>query len=136
MKFSRKSSVGSVIPTSSMADIAFLLLIFFMVTTVFKIYHGLDVLLPRAEATQKIETKKHLTHIWVNTRGEISIDDMIVKVPMVYPVVLEKMRDNPRIIVSLKTDTNARYGVLADVMEELKRAQALRVNFATDRETK
>ena len=136
MKFSRKSSVGSVIPTSSMADIAFLLLIFFMVTTVFKIYHGLDVLLPRAEATQKIETKKHLCHIWVNTRGEVSVDDMIVQVPMVYPVVLEKMRDNPRIIVSMKADQNARYGVLSNVMEELKRAQALRVNFATDRESK
>ena len=136
MKFERKSNVGSVIPTSSMADIAFLLLIFFMVTTVFKIYSGLDVLLPRAEATQKIETKKHLCHIWVNTRGEISIDDMIVKVPMVYPVVLEKMSDNPRIIISLKADQNAQYGTLSDVMEELKRAQALRVNFATDRERK
>jgi biopolymer transport protein ExbD len=136
MKFERKSNVGSVIPTSSMADIAFLLLIFFMVTTVFKIYSGLEVLLPRAEATQKIETKKHLCHIWVNNRGEISIDDMIVKVPLVYPVVLEKMRDNPRIIVSLKADRNAQYGTLSDVMEELKRAQALRVNFATDRERK
>lgn len=136
MKFERKSNVGSAIPTSSMADIAFLLLIFFMVTTVFKIYSGLEVLLPRAEATQKIETKKHLCHIWVNTRGEISIDDMMVKVPMVYPVVLEKMRDNPRIIISLKADQNAQYGTLSDVMEELKRAQALRVNFATDRERK
>jgi biopolymer transport protein ExbD len=136
MKFQRKSNVGSVIPTSSMADIAFLLLIFFMVTTVFKIYSGLEVLLPRAEATQKIETKKHLCHIWVNNRGEISIDDMIVKVPMVYPVVLEKMRENPRLIISLKADRNAQYGILSDVMEELKRAQALRVNFATDRERK
>lgn len=136
MKFSRKSKIGSVIPTSSMADIAFLLLIFFMVTTVFKIYHGLDVLLPRAEATQKIETKRNLCHIWVDTKGKISIDDMLVEVPLVYPVVLEKMRDNPRIIVSLKADKNAKYGILSDVMEELKRAQALRVNFATDREIK
>jgi biopolymer transport protein ExbD len=136
MKFARKSSVGSTIPTSSMADIAFLLLIFFMVTTVFKIYHGLDILLPRAEATQKIETKKHLSHIWVNAAGEVSIDDMLVKVPMVYPVVLEKMRDNPRIIISLKADKNAQYGKLSNVLEELKRAQALRVNFATDKERK
>ncbi len=134
MKFARKSKIGELIPTSSMADIAFLLLIFFMVTTVFRVYHGLDVLLPRAEATQKIETKRNLCHIWVNTRGQVSIDDMLVQVPMVYPVVLEKMRDNPRIIISLKADKKARYGVLSDVMEELKRAQALRINFATDRE--
>ncbi|KPL18036.1 MAG: hypothetical protein AMJ92_09790 [candidate division Zixibacteria bacterium SM23_81] len=136
MKFLRKSKIRELIPTSSMADIAFLLLIFFMVTTVFRIYHGLDVLLPRAEATQKIETKRNLCHVWVNTKGQISIDDMLVEVPLVYPVVLEKMRDNPRIIVSLKADQNARFGVLSDVMEELKRAQALRVNFATDREMK
>lgn len=134
MKFSRKSKIGSVIPTASMADIAFLLLVFFMVTTVFRVYHGLDVLLPRAEATQKIETKKHICHIWVTTRGQISIDDMLVEVPLVYPVVLEKMRDNPRIIISLKADKKVRYGILADMMEELKRAQALRINFATDRE--
>ena len=136
MKFLRKSKIRELIPTSSMADIAFLLLIFFMVTTVFRIYHGLDVLLPRAEATQKIETKRNLCHVWVNTKGQISIDAMLVEVPLVYPVVLEKMRDNPRIIVSLKADQNARFGVLSDVMEELKRAQALRVNFATDREMK
>lgn len=136
MKFSRKSKLKELIPTSSMADIAFLLLIFFMVTTVFRVYHGLDVLLPRAEATQKIETKRNLCHVWVDTKGKISIDDMLVEVPLVYPVVLEKMRDNPRIIISMKADQNARYGVLADVMEELKRAQALRINFATDREVK
>jgi biopolymer transport protein ExbD len=136
MKFTRKSQLKELIPTSSMADIAFLLLIFFMVTTVFRVYHGLDVLLPRAEATQKIETKRNLCHVWVDTRGQISIDDMLVEVPLVYPVVLEKMRDNPRIIISMKADKQARYGVLADVMEELKRAQALRINFATDREVK
>ena len=136
MKFSRKSKIRELIPTSSMADIAFLLLIFFMVTTVFRIYHGLDVLLPRAQATQKIETKRNLCHVWVNTKGQISIDDMLVEVPLVYPVVLDKMRDNPRIIISLKADQYARFGVLSDVMEELKRAQALRVNFATDREMK
>jgi biopolymer transport protein ExbD len=136
MKISRKSQLKELIPTSSMADIAFLLLIFFMVTTVFRVYHGLDVLLPRAEATQKIETKRNLCHVWVDTRGKISIDDMLVEVPLVYPVVLEKMRDNPRIIISMKADKKARYGVLADVMEELKRAQALRINFATDREIK
>jgi biopolymer transport protein ExbD len=134
MKFSRKSKIGELIPTSSMADIAFLLLIFFMVTTVFRVYHGLDILLPRAEATQKIETKRNLCHIWVNTRGQVSIDDMLVEVPMVYPVVLEKMRDNPRIIISMKADKMAKFGVLSNVMEELKRAQALRINFATDRE--
>ena len=46
MRFARKSTVGSVIPTASMADISFLLLVFFMVSTVFVRYRGIPVALP------------------------------------------------------------------------------------------
>ena len=49
MRFSRKAKVGSVIPTASMADISFLLLVFFMVSCVFVRYRGLRVELPEAE---------------------------------------------------------------------------------------
>ena len=48
MRFARKSTVGSVIPTASMADISFLLLVFFMVSTVFVRYRGIPVALPEA----------------------------------------------------------------------------------------
>ncbi|MCK4590989.1 MAG: biopolymer transporter ExbD [Candidatus Latescibacteria bacterium] len=135
MRFERKSRVGQSIPTSSMADIAFLLLVFFMVSTVFVRYRGLPVMLPDAEKTQKIETKRNITHIWASPAGEVMIDDMLVKdMPTLMRVVANKMQENPRIIVSIKADKRAPYGVISDVMEELRRAGALRINFATKRE--
>ena len=135
MRFERKARVGQAIPTSSMADIAFLLLIFFMVSTVFVRYRGLTVILPDAKKTQKIETKRNITHVWASPAGQVMIDDMVVKdMPTLLGIVANKMQENPRIIVSIKADQRAPYGVISDVMEELRRAGALRINFATKRE--
>jgi len=134
MTFSRKSRVESTIPTASMADIAFLLLIFFMVSTVFKQYTGLKVLLPEAEKTQKIETRRFITHIWINPAGEIRIDDMDVKLPLVEKVMKNKLQKDPKTIISLRADKRARYGVISDLMEELRKADALRISFGTKRE--
>ena len=133
MKFTSKSKVTEKIPTASMADIAFLLLIFFMLSTVFKQYQGLPIQLPRAQKTMKIETKRNITHVWTTAQGRVAIDDMLVDMPSIRTIMYNKRVTNPKIIVSLKTDWRARYGVVAEVMEELKRADALRVNFATEK---
>ena len=63
MKFNRKSKVQSVIPTASMADISFLLLVFFMVSTVFVRYRGLPVTLPQAEKIEKLESRRNVISI-------------------------------------------------------------------------
>jgi biopolymer transport protein ExbD len=52
--FQRKSKAASEIPTASMADIAFLLLIFFMVSTTFRREQPRHLAFPKAQATQKI----------------------------------------------------------------------------------
>ena len=134
MRFERKAKVGQTIPTSSMADIAFLLLIFFMVSTTFVRYRGLRVMLPSAEKSQKIETKRNITHVWATPNGVIMIDDMRVDRRALMAIVARKMADNPRVIVSIKSDERTPYGVVSDVMEELRRAGALRINFATKTE--
>ena len=134
MRFAKKSEVRQAIPTSSMADIAFLLLIFFMVSTVFVRYRGLPVRLPHAEATREIRTRRNITQIWVAHDGKIAIDDRIVELGSVAPMIHQKLVDNPRIIVSLKCDAKTPYGNVSQVMEELRKIQALRINFATERE--
>ena len=75
MQFNRKSKVGSVIPTASMADISFLLLVFFMVSTVFVRYRGVPVELPEAEKIEKLESRRNVLQIWVNSEGTISMED-------------------------------------------------------------
>jgi biopolymer transport protein ExbD len=134
MKFSRKSRVGAVVPTASMADIAFLLLVFFMVSTVFIRYRGIPVTLPEAERIDKLEMRRHVTSIWVGANGLISIDDANVPLDRVGEVIHAKMTANPRLIISIKGDGRADFGVVSDVLQELRIVEALRVNFATDRE--
>ena len=94
-KFQRKSNVGQSIPTSSMADIAFLLLVFFMVTTIFKLEDGLPVKMPKAEAGQK-QPRDLITHIWIDRNDNISINDKLMPAEKVEPVIYAKLIENPR----------------------------------------
>jgi biopolymer transport protein ExbD len=66
----RKSKAASDIPSSSLADMAFLLLIFFMVTTVFRQEQDRDVVFPEAEATQRLEEpRKDILNLYVERDG-------------------------------------------------------------------
>ncbi|HJP31113.1 MAG TPA: biopolymer transporter ExbD [Candidatus Latescibacteria bacterium] len=134
MRFARKSRVGATVPTASMADIAFLLLVFFMVSTVFVRYRGLPVELPDAEKIEKLEMRRHVTSVWVGANGAINIDDRIVGLDQVGSIIHAQLTANPRLIVSVKADGRAEFGVVSDVIQELRKVEALRVNFATDRE--
>ncbi len=131
MKIESKNKGSSKIPTASIADIVFLLLIFFMSVTVFKEYQGLRVELPAAKATKKIEKKRMITHIWIDAQNHINIDDMMVNLEQVTPILKKKMIENPATIVSIRADSRSKYGVVARLLEKLKDANALRVNFAT-----
>lgn len=134
MNFDRGQKIENKVPTSSMADIAFLLLIFFMVTTIFKMEDGLPVTLPRAETAQKQEREK-IMHIWIDGSGRISINDKIVEVVQIEDILLNMLSERPDLIVAFNADDRAPYGVVSDVMDELKDANAIRVSFTSDPET-
>ena len=131
MAFKRATKMGAFIPTSSMGDIAFLLLIFFIVTVVFTEETGLVVTLPRAEAGEE-GLRDMISNVFINEKGMISIDDMIVRPEQVAGVMSQKVAENPFMIVAFKTDKETPYGVVSDVMEGLKEANAVRVFFNTD----
>jgi len=134
MKFNRKAKVVSVVPTASMADISFLLLVFFMVTTVFVRYRGLPVRMPEAEKIEKLENRRIVTHIWIDGQGVIRIEEQDIGLDQVAKIMNGKMIQDPRTIVSIKADADAEFGLIADVLAELRKAEALRVNFATNQE--
>jgi len=130
LELRRKAGSGARIPTSSMADIAFLLIVFFMVTTIFKMEQGLAITLPRSTAGEKIP-KENVAHIWIDRSGTISIDDLVVSAPDIEYLVSAKLRENRGLIVSFNTDENAPYRAVNEAMERLKLANALRVTFTT-----
>jgi len=131
MKFEKNQKVQNAVPTSSMADIAFLLLIFFMVTTIFKMEDGLPVTLPRAETAQK-QKREQIMSIWIDTSGNISINDKLVHVRQIEDIMVTMLSEKRDLIVAFKADDRAPYGVVSDVMDELKEANAIRVSFTSD----
>jgi len=128
-----KKAVPS-IPTSTMGDIVFLLLIFFMATTIFKQENGLDVTLPRAEASKK-QNNEQLANIWVDQKGRVSINDKLVYLSDVQNVMKRRLESNPLLIVSFKADSRVRYEIMNSIMEELKAINAVRVVFSSDVES-
>lgn len=123
----KKKSADAKIPTASMADIAFLLLVFFMVTTVFKVDSGIDLQLPLAEKVEKLQ-RKNLAIVWINDQGKVAIEDKFVPMEFVSNLMDQKMFEtNGELIVEIKADKTARYGAVDAVFEELKTSGALRV---------
>ena len=131
MNFSRKTKISSEIPTSSMPDIIFMLLIFFMVTTVLREYSGLPVNIPKAEKIEKLKGKRHTAHIWVSKEGLVSINDRLFAVQDVAKIMYEKRVSDPQLIVSLKADEEAKMELISSIQEELREADALKLNYST-----
>jgi len=129
MEFKKKSKVSTEIPTASMPDIVFMLLLFFMVSTVFKQFTGLPIDLPTAKRIEKLEAKKNVTNLWANAKGEISIDDKLVRIADISSVLYQKRIESPRLIVSMKLDRGINMGIVTDIHEELREADALKVNY-------
>lgn len=129
MKFSRRSRVSEEIPNSSLSDIAFLLLIFFMVSTVFAIEEGLLLQLPSQEGVVKKIARKNIMRISVYPDGNVTIDDEPATVDVIRGRVEQAHIDNDKIIIVVETHPEARYGAMIDVLDELKLAQATRISL-------
>jgi len=134
MKFEKKrASVKQEIPTASMPDIIFMLLLFFMVTTTMREVELLvDYRLPDAEALEKIENKRLVSYIWVGKDRRMQIDDSIVKVDDVQPIMYGKRQVIKNIIVALRVDIGADMGLVTDIQQELRKAYCLRLNYSAN----
>ena len=129
MQIKKKSKVSTEIPTASLPDIVFMLLLFFMVTTVLRRSSGIPIELPVAKKIQKLEAKKNVTHIYANSLGEISIDDKMVQTRNIAKIMYKKRIENPRTIASLKVDRTASMKVVTDIQQELREAGVLPINY-------
>ena len=134
--FSRKSQANSQVPDSSMADIAFLLLIFFMVTTVFQKDRRVDIVWPEAEATQKIDEKlKNILNIWVQRDGALFINDRPYEMGEVSAVINPLYIASDRaLVISIRADREVQYATMDVLQKQLVAAGVVRVVFATELE--
>ena len=131
MKVNRKTKLETEIPTASMPDIIFMLLIFFMVTTVLREYSGLPISLPKAKRIEKLTSKRHTSHIWVSKDGLISIEDKLYASDGIRHVMYEKRIADPQLVISLKSDERAKMGLISAIHGELRKADALKLNYSS-----
>lgn len=131
VKITRKSDIKIGVPTASMPDIIFQLLIFFMVTTVLREYSGLQVSLPGAKKIEKLESKRNVSTIWIDRQNRIVCDDVTIKdIKELRTVAYNKLVEQPRLVMSLRVDKDADMGIVIDVHQELRRANTLKVNYS------
>lgn len=113
-----------------MADIIFLLLIFFMVTTIFKMEEGLPISLPRTESGNELQREK-LVNIWADRSNRISINDKLMRIDDIDRVIAARLEENRNLVVSFKVDRLARYRLVSDIIDQLKQANAVNVTFVS-----
>lgn len=129
MKPKRRVRIQSSIPTASMADIAMLLLIFFMSTTIIRSHQGMAVRLPGATAGERIRTEG-MIRVSIGPNGEVAFNDARVPLGSVGALLAEKRARRPDLVVSLYADARTPYTMVSSVLDELKRARAPRVTLA------
>jgi len=128
MKKKRRFRRGE-IPTASMADIAFLLLIFFLVTTTIDMDKGLGIVLP-AEG-EEIEIKKdNILNCLINSSGNVLLGGEPIKTKDIGKEVRRKIAENQKLIISVKAHEKTKYSDYISVIDQLKMANAKRISIA------
>lgn len=148
-KFKKKKDGGlPPISTASLPDIVFMLLFFFMVATVIKEDNLIiQNKLPKANQIEKLDKQKPISYIYIGkpsanyidtygTEDRIQLNDKLQSVEQVQTFIAAeraKLAEElvPTLTVSLKVDRDAKMGVLTDVKQELRKTNALKINYTT-----
>ena len=127
------------IPTASMSDVAFLLLVFFLSTTKFDIKKGLGIVLPAVSdgTQQKVKLKEdNLTKIWIDKDGNITLisggNEQIVPMNELQKMINQIVKNNPDMVISLKTDRKSKYQYMVKVLDKLQAAGAEKISLSTN----
>lgn len=147
-KFKKKKDGGlPPVNTASLPDIVFMLLFFFMVATVMR-ENSLKIQnqLPVANQVEKLEKKNPISYVYMGkpskgyekfgTEARIQLNDNFADISNVVAFINAEraaLREEliPLLTVSLKVDKSAKMGIVGDVKQELRKANALKINYTT-----
>ena len=145
-KFRKKSKSSADIPTASLPDIIFMLLFFFMVTTVLRETEIMvKQVLPRATQLSKLQKKSLVSHIYIGkpkvtskygSEPKIQVDDVLIE-PKDIVLWVQRKKDEldeverDQITISLKIDNEAKMGIVSDVQQQLREANTRKIMYAT-----
>lgn len=130
----KKSKVSGEVPMSSTADIAFLLLIFFLVTTVFPKDKGLAIVLPEQSETVSV-SQKNILHLIIQPNGVVDVKRgesqsvQQMRADDIEGLWRQEVAGNPNLIAAVKTHPDAPYKYMVDVLDALHSANAERISL-------
>jgi biopolymer transport protein ExbD len=134
MKFRRKKRPLGGIPTASMPDVAFLLLVFFLTTTTFDIKKGLGLVLPppAEEGAQRVRLREeNIARVLINQEGRIALNDEEITYAQLESRIRIMVAENPDLVVSLRSDRRSRYFHMIDALDRLRAAGAEKISLST-----
>lgn len=149
-KFKKKTSASQEIPTAALPDIIFMLLFFFMVTTVLR---ETDILveqnIPRAEQLKKLERKSLVSYLYIGapkksevfgTEAKIQANDVFIEPNDVLLWVANQKdqlaeAERDKITIALKVDSDAKMGIVSDVQQKLRKANARKLMYNVLKQT-
>ena len=117
------------INSSSMADIAFLLLVFFLVTTTISMDKGISLVLP-SEGNEMEVNKTNIVNILVNETGKVLLDDKPTRLKDIKGIAERRITQNDKVIFSVQTHPRTKYQVYIKVLDQLKSAKAQKISIA------
>lgn len=150
-KFRRKTGKGQpAISTASLPDIVFMLLFFFMVTTVMReVTLLIENSKPFATEILKLEKRSLVSYVYVGkpksvyqaqfgTEARIQLNDQLATLNDIGPYIIEEREakseaERPQMTVSIKADKAVKMGLITDLKLELRKAQALKINYSTNK---
>ena len=127
----KKRRASTEIQSASMSDIAFLLLIFFLVTTIFNTEKGIQLMLPNANTSAKRISKQNILEIKADAAGRVTLDDKPIQIKQIREVVRQRQFENDKLICVIETHPRAYYGIMVDILDELKLAEARKITLRT-----
>jgi biopolymer transport protein ExbD len=130
----KKSKVSDEIPSSSMADIAFLLLIFFLVTTVFPRDKGLAIVLPEEQEEVEV-SQRNILHLLIQPSGVVIVrrgeseQEQTMQAADIEGVWRQEYAQNENLIAAVKTHPDAAYRYMVDVLDALQTAGSTKISL-------
>ena len=116
-----------------MSDIAFLLLIFFLVTTIFALEQGIPLVLPGKTSTNVKVKREGILVIETHANGAIVVEKDIVQITDLKRLIERKIAENEKLIVVVESHPDSDYGLMIDILDELRLANARRISLKTMR---
>ena len=115
--------------SSSMSDIAFLLLVFFLVTTTISLDKGISLILP-AEGNEMEVNKNNIVNVRINDQGNVLFGDQPTAIKDIKRRATDKINGNQNIIFSVLTTKRTKYKFYIQVLDQLKQAGASKISIA------